>query len=79
MRKFVVGQTNLLDNTLEMKAVSAVSEYQAIKVFMLSNASNSTVEKEERDWQKHPDYPKDKESLTESLFDADQIVEVIEI
>lgn len=75
--KYCVAICDLFENVIKQHIVEAEDEYQAIKLGMLNNSGDSV--EHEREWQEDENYPKDKESLEELLFNSDTLVSVIEI
>ena len=79
MKKFVVGYLTFFENELKLFKVESDSEYSAIKETMVLACSKEEYKQDEIDWQNSEDYPQDKESLIEMLYNSDIVIEVIEI
>lgn len=78
MKKFVVAILSYFDNENKMFLIEAENSYEAVKKAMVENASED-YKKDEVKWQSEEDYPKDYDSLVETLYGADFSVGCIEI
>ncbi len=78
MKNFVVGYLSFFENELKLFKIKSDSEYSAIKEAMVL-ACSEEYKQEEIEWQNSEDYPKDKDSLIEMLYNSDVAVELLEI
>jgi len=78
MANFVVGYLSFFDNNLKLIKVEEESEYEAIKKAMIS-VCEEEYKPEEIKWQNSDDYPKNKESLIDLLYNIDVAINIIEI
>ena len=78
MANFVVGYLSFFDNTLKLIKIEGESEYEAIKKVLVL-VCEERFKQEEINFQNSENYPKDKESLIDMLYDGDITVNIIEI
>lgn len=78
MKKFVVGYLTFFENELILHQVEANSDYEAVKKTMLEITSEEYKD-DELQWQNSEDYPKTMQELKNHLFDADTVINVIEL
>lgn len=78
MGNFVVGYLSFFDNELKLIKVEEESEYEAIKKVLVL-VCEEQFKQEEINFQNSENYPKDKESLIDMLYDSDITVNIIEI
>lgn len=79
MEKFVVGYLSFFENDLKLFSIQAESEYEAIKKAMIEACSEDKYKESEIEWQNSEDYPKDKDSLIELLYNSDVVINVLKI
>lgn len=79
MKNYVVGYLSFFENDLKLFKITAESDYMAIRQAMIDACSTEEGKQSEIDWQNSEDYPTDKESLIDMLYNSDVAINVTEI
>ncbi|WNN12483.1 hypothetical protein MA9V2_234 [Chryseobacterium phage MA9V-2] len=77
-KQYTVAYMSFFDNDLRLAVVEATSELEAAKKF-LYDITDDKYKQGELDEQASENYPKDMEALKEYHFNADAVINVIEI